>query len=161
MPTTASHIWRPSGARRAVLDGFVPIPRGTIPTTPAPLVWPAKDPADVLDYEFDVSAALLANRGDAIATIDVGIAPNATGDLTMTSTAADGAIAVFWFGAGQVGTVYTIQVTIGTTTGRTISRAILLPVQSLASAAVPINALQSDTGALVTDQSGNPILIGS
>ena len=161
MPTTATHIWRPSGARRAILDGFVPVPRGTIPATPAPLVWPAKDPADVLDYEFDVSAALLANRGDGIATIDYTISPSATGDLAATSAAADGAIAVFWFGAGQIGTVNTIQITIGTASGRTISRAILLPVQSLATATVPLNALQSDSGAIVTDQSGNPILIGS
>lgn len=161
MPTTATHIWRPSGARRVVLDGFVPVPRGTIPVTPAPLVWPAKDPADVLDYEFDVSAALLANRGDGISTIDCTISPSATGDLVANSSAADGAIAVFWFGAGHIGTTYTIQITIGTSSGRTISRAILLPVQSLATASVPLAALQTDAGALVTDQSGNPILIGS
>ncbi len=161
MPTIAQHVWRPSGARRAVLDGFVPVPRGTIPTTPAPLVWPVKDPADVLDYELDISAALLANRGDGIATIDVVVTPDATGDLVLNSTGADGAIAVMWFSAGQVGTVYTVQVTIGTNDGRTISRAVLLPVQSLASVISPATALTSDTGAVVTDQNGNPILIGS
>ncbi len=161
MATIAPHVWRPSGARRAVLDGFVPVPRGTLPATPAPLVWPAKDPADVLDYEFDISAALLANRGDGIATIDVAITPDGTGDLTLNSMAADGAIAVLWFGGGQIGTVYTVQLTIGTTDGRTVSRAVLLPVQSLATAAVPATALTSDTGAVVTDQNGNPILIGS
>ena len=37
MPTTATHVWRPSGARRVVLDGFVPVPRGTIPAAPTPL----------------------------------------------------------------------------------------------------------------------------
>ncbi len=161
MATIAPHVWRPSGARRAVLDGFVPVPRGTLPATPAPLVWPAKDPADVLDYEFDISAALLANRGDGIATIDVAITPDGASDLTLNSMAADGAIAVLWFGGGQIGTVYTVQLTIGTTDGRTISRAVLLPVQSLATAAVPAASLTSDTGAVVTDQNGNPILIGS
>lgn len=160
MPTIASHVWRPSGARRVVLDGFLPVPRGTIPSTPAPLAWPAKDPADVLDYEFDVSAALLGNRGDTIATIDVAIVPNALGDLTLVSSAADGPIAVFWFSHGQVGTIYAVQVTMNTASGRTLSRAILLPVQSLATAAAPIEALTTDTGNVVTDQSGNPILIG-
>lgn len=160
MPTVAPHVWRPSGARRAVLDGFVPLPRGTISTTPAPLAWPAKDPADILDYELDVSAALLGNGGDSIATLDVAITPNATGDLVLTSMGADGAIAVFWFSQGVVGTTYTAQVTIGTASGRTLSRAVLLPVQALASAAPPSNALTTDTGAIVTDQNGNPILIG-
>jgi len=161
MPTIAQHVWRPSGARRVILDGFVPVPRGTIPTAPAPLVWPAKDPADVLDYEFDISAALLANRGDSITTIDVVISPNATGDLSLTSTGADGAIAVLWFGAGQIGTIYTVQITVGTADGRTVSRAVLLPVQSLAVSTSPANVLTSDGGVIVTDQNGNPILIGS
>lgn len=161
MPTTALHVWRPSGARRVVLDGFVPVPRGTILATPAPLAWPAKDPADVLDYEFDASAALLGNRGDTIATIDVAITPNATGDLALSSAVADGALAVFWFSGGLVGTVYVVQVTLGTTSGRTLSRAVLLPVQALATTAAPINALTTDSGTIVTDQNGNPILIGS
>ena len=161
MPTTATHVWRPSGARRITLDGFVPLPRGTVPSTPAPLAWPAKDPADVLDYEFDVSAAFVGNRGDGIATLDATITPNAPGDLTTSSMLADGTIAVFWFAGGQIGTTYVVQVTIGTTSGRTLSRAVLLPVQSLASAQLPLLALTSDTGSIVTDQSGNPILIGS
>ena len=160
MPTIATHVWRPSGARRVVLDGFVPVPRGTIPSTPAPLSWPAKDPADILDYEFDVSAALLGNRGDTIATIDVAITPNAAGDLALTNNAADGPIAVFWFGSGQIGTIYVVQITVGTSSGRTLSRAVLLPVQSLSSVSAPTEVLTTDTGTVVTDQSGNPILIG-
>lgn len=161
MTTIASHLWRPSGARRAVLDGFLPVPRGTIPATAAPLVWPTKDPADVLDYEFDISAALLANRGDGIVSIDAQVRPNGIGDLSITNTTADGAVAVLWFGAGQSGTIYTVQISISTTGGRTISRAVLLPVQSLASPVVPAQALTTGTGAVVTDQNGNPILIGA
>lgn len=160
MPTTATHVWRPSGARRVVLDGFVPVPRGTIPAPPTPLAWPSKDPADILDYEFDVSAALLGNCGDTIATLDVTVLPNAAGDLTLSSSTADGPIAVFWFASGQVGTIYVVQITIGTTSGRTLSRAVLLPVQSLATAAAPTQVLTTDTGTVVTDQSGSPILIG-
>jgi hypothetical protein len=160
MATTATHVWRPSGARRCVLDGFVPVPRGTIPSTPAPLAWPAKDPADVLDYEFDVSAALVGNKGDAIATLDAVISPNATGDLTLVSMVADGAIAVFWFGKGAIGTIYVVQISITTQSGRTINRAVLLPVQALASITAPSEVLTTDNGAIVTDQNGNPILIG-
>lgn len=160
MATIATHIWRPSGARRCVLDGFVPIPRGSVPSTPPPLAWPAKDPADVLDYEFDISAALLGNKGDTIVTLDAIITPNATGDLILASMIADGAIAVFWFGQGQVGTIYVVQITITTQSGRTISRAVLLPVQALGSTTAPSGTLTTDTGTIVTDQNGNPILIG-
>lgn len=160
MATTATHVWRPSGARRCVLDGFVPVPRGSVPTTPAPLAWPAKDPADVLDYEFDVSAALVGNKGDAIVTLDATITPSSSGDLALASMVADGAIAVFWFGQGQIGTIYVIQITITTQSGRTISRAVLLPVQALASTSAPSEILTTDTGTIITDQNGNPILIG-
>jgi len=161
MPTAASHVWRPSGARRVTLDGFVPLPRGTIPTTPPPLTWPAKDPGDFLDYEFDATAALIGNRGDSIATLDVVITPNGIGDLTLSSATADGHIAVFWFAGGQIGTVYVVQITIGTGSGRTISRAVLLPVQSLAKASIPTAVLTTNSGAVITDQNGNPIAIGT
>jgi hypothetical protein len=150
MPTVASHLWRPSTARRVVLDGFVPIPRGTLPIAARPLVWPAKDPADVLDFEIEIGPALAGNDGDGIATIDV----------VVNSMAADGTRAVFWLSGGQVGTTYSVQITLGTAGGRTIGRAVLLPVQSLAAATPPLNALTDDTGAVITDQAGNPILIG-
>ncbi len=162
MPTTATHVWRPSGARRVVLDGFAPVPRGTIPATPAPLVWPTKDPADVLDYEFEIAAALLGNHGDGIATLDVTITPSGNvGDVVLNSSTADGAIAILWFAGGNAGTNYIIHVTAGTTSGRTLSRAVLLPIQSLSTASsATLNALTTDTGAIITDQNGNPILIG-
>jgi hypothetical protein len=161
MPTTATHVWRPSGARRVVLEGFAPVPRGTVPAAPAPLVWPTKDPNDVLDYEFEIAAGLLGNRGDGIVTLDAAITPNGNaGDLTLNSATADGSIAVFWFGAGNVGVNYVVQVTLETASGRTFSRAVILPVQSLATVTAPVNVLTTDSGAIITDQSGNPIAIG-
>ncbi|MDR3525399.1 MAG: hypothetical protein P4L66_15010 [Acetobacteraceae bacterium] len=161
MPTTATHVWRPSGARRVVLDGFAVVPRGTVPAAPAPLVWPSKDPNDVLDYEFEIAAGLLGNRGDGIATLDVSITPTGNaGDLVLNSATADGAIAVFWFSAGNAGTNYVVQVSVGTTSGRTLSRAVILPVLSLSTVSAPIDVLTSDTGAIITDQNGNPIAIG-
>ncbi len=75
MPTTAAHVWRPSAARTITLDAFVPVPRGTTATPPAPLSWPLKDPADLLDYQFDIAPALIGNDGDAIATLDIAISP--------------------------------------------------------------------------------------
>ena len=161
MSTPATHLSRPSIARRVVLDGFAPVPRGVIPTVPPNLVWPAKDPADVLDYEFDVSAAVVGDCGDSIATIDVAITPNDAGDLTLNSAAAYGDCVVLWFAAGQAGTNYSVQITVGTANGRTINRAVTLPVQSLGLATVASAALTTSTGAAITDSNGNPITVGS
>ena len=161
MPTAAPQVVRPSSARRVVLDGFVPTPLGSLASAPAALSWPAKDPGDVLDYEFDISPALAGNDKDSIATLDVTINPSATGDLTLTSSMADGKVAVLWLASGQAGTVYSVQVTIGTTAGRTIGRAIFLPVLALVSSAPPASALTTTAGSAVTDPSGNAITVGS
>ena len=158
MPTPATHVWKPSNARTVTLDGFIPVPRGAIASAPPPLNWPTKDPADILDYQFDIAPALVGNDGDSIATLDASISPANPGDLMLSSTTADGSVAVFWFAQGQAGTVYTVTVTVGTANGRTIQRSILLPVLSLSNPAVPTTAIETDTGLVITDQNGNPVL---
>jgi hypothetical protein len=144
-----------------MLDCFIPVPRGSTAVAPPPLNWPTKDPLDVLDYEFDISPALIGNDGDAIATIDVTIEPSNPGDLALNSATADGAIAVLWLSAGQPGTIYTINIVISTVNGRTISRSILLPVLYLSVPPIPPNALITDAGVVLTDQNGNPVLIST
>ena len=160
MATVAGHVWKPSAARVLVMDGFVPGPRG-VPYPAPPATWPAKDPADVLDYQFDIAPALTGNDGDAVATLDVSISPANTGDLSLASAAADGSRAVLWLQGGQSGTTYLVTLTVGTQAGRTLSRSVSLPVVALtASAASAAGALTTDTGAPLTDGSGNPLLLG-
>ena len=159
MPTTAAHVWRPSAARTITLDAFIPVPRGTTSVAPALLSWPLKDPADLLDYQFDIAPALIGNDGDAIATLDITISPSAPGDLALTSTAADGTRAVLWLSSGQSGTTYVVTLTIGTQAGRTVARSVLLPVVTLALAPSAPAPLQTEAGTAVTDSSGNPILV--
>jgi hypothetical protein len=159
--TQTTHIWRPSNARCLAIDGFAPVPRGTAPAAPVPLAWPAKDPGDVLDYQLDFAAALAGNAGDAIAGLNVSVTPGGTGDLAVRSAAADGALAVLWLAGGQAGTVYTVQVAATTLSGRVIARAVFLPVLSLTTPVAPSAALLTEQGAIVTDQNGNPILLGS
>ena len=161
MGTTANHVWRPSVARVLVVEGFVPGPRGVpvqMLTTPS---WPAKDPSDVLDYQFDIAPALTGNDGDAVATLDVGISPANPGDLSLASTAADGARAVVWLQGGQAGTTYTVTLTIGTQAGRTLSRSVLLRVVALSMSAPTAETLTTDSGSTLTDGLGNAILLGS
>jgi hypothetical protein len=158
MPTPATHIWKPSVARSVTIDSFVPVPRGAAAVAPPLLSWPTKDPGDTLDYEVDISRVLIGNDGDVIATIDVGVSPDAPGDLSVTSTTADGMRCVFWLAGGQSGTTYIVTIVVGTTNGRTIQRSILAPVLHLSVPPLPFDALQTDTGDAVTDQNGNPIL---
>ena len=158
MPTIATRVWRPSSARRVLLDAFIPVVRGATAIAPPLLVWPAKDPGDILDYQLDISPALVGNDGDSIATLDVQITPSQPGDLMLVSSAADGGSAVLWLEAGQPNTTYSVSVVIGTTNGRSIHRSILLPVLALSVASNPTTALQTDTGNPITDQNGNPVL---
>ena len=158
MPTTVPHAWAPSVARTVTLDAFVPVPRGVAPAPPASPSWPLKDPGDLLDYQFDIAPALIGNDGDAIATLDIKIVPANPGDLTLTSTSADGPRAVLWLSGGQPGTTYAVTLTIGTQAGRVIARSVLLPVAALATPLVPASGLLTSSGAPLVDQNGNPIL---
>ena len=160
MPTPAIHVSKPSSARTVQLDSFIPVPRGATAVAPAPLNWPTKDPGDVLDYGFDLSAALVGNPGDAIETLDVTISPNNPGDLVLNSAAADGSMVVLWLSSGQPGGVYVVTVTVGTSSGRRLNRSILLPVLYLSTPPVPPTAIQTSAGLVITDQNGNPVLTG-
>lgn len=164
MATLATHLYKPSASRVLVLDGFVPTVRGARAMALAPLAWPAKDPADVLDYQFDIAPALSGNDGDAVATLDVAINPANPGDLSLASAAADGARAVLWLAGGRAGTTYSVTLTIGTQAGRTLSRTVLLPVLGLGSGAVGVSgsgSLQTETGDELVDEFGNPLLLGN
>lgn len=157
MTTPASHLWRPSNARYVQIDGFVPTPRGPQIPPPQALAWPAKDPGDTLDYVFDISSALTANPGDTISTLDVTVAPDNPGDVTLASSSADGPRAVLWLTGGQALTTYTVTINITTTGGRTLARSIALPVVSLASVPAPANALSTPAGQMLTDPTGTPL----
>ena len=159
MPTPAPPVWRPSHARAVLLDSFVPVPRGAAASAPPPLSWPAKDPADILDYQFDVSPALLGNDGDSIVSLDVTIAPNGPGHLALVSSNADGQSALLWLAGGQAGTHYAVTLAIVTRNGRTISRVVRLPVLALSSTAMPDIVLLAGPGSGLTDENGNPITV--
>lgn len=157
-PTPANFVWKPSSARRVVIDSFVPVPRGSVAVAPPPLNWATKDPSDTLDYEFDIAPAVVGNDGDAIASISVTTSPNAAGDLTLGNVLLDGCVAVLWFSGGQPGTIYTVTIAATTKSGRTIQRSILLPVILLSQPAVPSTAIVANSGVVITDQNGNPVL---
>jgi len=159
MPSAAVHIWKPSDSRVVTIDSFVPVPRGGSLTPPLPLNWAAKDPSDVLDYQVDISPALVGDEGDSIATLDITTSPNGPGDLTITNAVADGAKVVVWASSGQAGTVYTVTIDVITVNGRRLQRAILLPVISMADPTSPAGVIEISSGVALTDHNGNPLLI--
>jgi hypothetical protein len=155
MSTMATHSWQPTTARIVVVEGFGPYPPGVLQTPPPPLIWPVKDPGDVLDYILDLSDALAGNDGDTIATLDVSISPANTGDLTLQSSSADGDQAILWLASGVAGTTYAVTVVVGTNSGRIFSRTVSLPVEALAnSSGSDSNVITDQTGAPITDQTG-------
>jgi hypothetical protein len=157
MSTPATYSWQPTTSRVVVVEGFGPFPRGVLQTPPPPLIWPAKDPGDVLDYVFDLTDALAGNDGDTIATLDVSIYPNNTGDLSLRSSSADGDLAILWLAGGIAGTTYAVTVVVGTNSGRVVSRTVSLPVEALTTPVVPANDITDQTGAPLTDQTGAPL----
>ena len=159
MGTQVNYTWIPSAARVLVLDGFCIYPRGTSFSSQPPLAWPPKDPGDTLDFTLDISGAISGNEGDAIASLDVTISPANPGDLTLTSSSADGDLAIMWFSAGFAGTVYQVTVTVSTNSGRVIGRTINLPVVALANAPGQQNDLLDQYGNPITDQNNSPIIV--
>ncbi len=161
MATPASITWIPSTARVILLDGFGIVPRGNFQVAPQPLIWPAKDPADILDYILDVSEALAGSEGDSITTLDVQIAPAMPGDLVLNASSSDGSKAIVWLAEGIAGTTYSITLNIGTQSGRMIARTVTLPVLALTTNAVGTNAITDQAGQPITDQSDAPLIATS
>ena len=159
MSTPASHLWRPSNARYVQITGFIPTPRGPQVPVALPMAWPAKDPADTLDYVFDVAPALAANPGDVISTLDVVISPANPGDLTLASSAVDGTRAVLWLTGGQPQVNYTVNIVVTTCGGRALARSLLLPVVALAAVQTAPGSLTTLSGLPLTDPAGTPITI--
>jgi hypothetical protein len=161
--TPAVHSWKPSAARTLTISGFTPRARGAGPAIPpgTTAAWPAKDPADVLDYVYDIAPAIWGDEGDSIAFLTVTISPAATGDLTLASSTTNGHQAILWLSAGQSGTTYAVTLAIGTLAGRSFQRTVMLPCLSLSTEPPLGTELVTNTGAPIVDQSGNPIFIES
>jgi hypothetical protein len=167
MSSSVTHSWTPSAARILAITGFWPRPRGAplgaavlaAGATPALPAWPPKDPADVLDYVYDIAPALFGDEGDSITQLDVTIVPSGTGALTLSASSANGQRAILWLGAGQSGTTYSVTLAIATVGGRSFQRTVLLPVISLSSEAAPGTVLLTDDGLPVLDDDGDPIIV--
>lgn len=159
MALTAVHAWKPSSSRSVVIDTFVPVPRGGSVSTPPLLNWAPKDPRDVLDYQVDISPALVGDENDVIASVDAVSSPNGPDDLAITSVLADGPRVIVWVSGGMAGRVYNVRLEIAMTSGRRVQRGILLPVVEMANGGQNVAIIEVSSGIQLTDDNGNPVLV--
>lgn len=86
------------------------------------LVWPDKDPTDVLDYSINWSGRL---SGDTILTssfdVPAGLTKDAETNTNETST--------LWLSGGTAGISYTITCTVTTAAGRTWQESVRIVVR--------------------------------
>jgi hypothetical protein len=112
-----------------------------------------------LDYQVDLTPALIGNANDGIVSASVSISPSDAGDLTLVNSIADGSRVILWFSGGRPNTTYIVTLAITTASGRVVQRSIQMPVLDLSSPQAPSNALSVTGGLPITDQNGNPVLI--
>lgn len=91
------------------------------------LVWPSKDPNEVLDYEVDWATNVL-DVGETISTNDFSVV---SGDVVIDSEPAPVAgISKVWLSGGTHGTVCIILNRITTNLGRTYDQSMKLRIRS-------------------------------
>jgi hypothetical protein len=105
-----------------------PVPIGSPPTPPAPLIWPTKNPADIRNYNVDFGPALSGIAGDGISTAEIAITPSQDGDLFIVNVTAVGFLLVLWLSGGCSGVTYIITLNVASISCRTIQRSISLQV---------------------------------
>ena len=100
----------------------------TPPWVPA-LVWPEAEPDDDLDYSLDISAAL-DEVGDAIASVDVSVAPSGSGEMSPHSASFSGNVITVWLAGGAPSRVYYVQVVVTTVADRRFSYFVAVSVSA-------------------------------
>lgn len=97
------------------------------PPWQAALAWPMAQPADVLDYSLDVSAAL-ADIGSTLAGISVSAAPSGAGELTVNSASFSGGVITVWLAGGVPSRSYTVQIVATTADAQELTWFVALPI---------------------------------
>lgn len=96
--------------------------------TIALLRWPAKDPADVLDYSIDWHDQLtLPAAPDSIASVVWVVPAGLTAGIQIHALG----VATIWLSGGTAGVEYVVTCRITTTAGRVIERSARLAVADL------------------------------
>lgn len=93
------------------------------------LVFPEKEPADVLDYQIDATAKI-ADMADTISSASVAVAPSGLGEMVASRIAVNGSFITIWLAGGMPARVYQIDVQVMTTGQRTYEWTAVVPINS-------------------------------
>jgi hypothetical protein len=121
------------------MSGFVPSPARTVVYTgwmatgdpavvPVPMVWPGKQPTDVLDFTVDMLPWLEDGGDDLLEVVTVTPPTITPGDVTINVLNVGGSTITCWLGNGQGGAVYPMEFSVSTQQGRTASFDVTLAV---------------------------------
>jgi hypothetical protein len=88
--------------------------------------WPSKLPADVLDYTLDISDFLADAADDPVVSVTAVPLAVQAGDVAVTNLAIEGALLTHWLAGGQQRVDYTIEVSVATLAGRTLTVACMI-----------------------------------
>lgn len=116
-----------------------------------PLIWPTKDPDEVLNYLLDATSQI-AVPNDGILTASVSVAPSGPGEMVASQVVASGSTVTVWLSGGYAGRIYQVKVLLTTQMGVTLEYPIVVPIDpSLASYPV-VAPVSSGFGTSVTWQ---------
>lgn len=124
------------------MSGYIPSPARTIPLVgwqntgsssicPLPMVFPTKNPADVLDFTIDLSAWLEDGGWDVMTSVTVTPATTTPGDAAIAPPLIVSAGEVTaWLSFGVQGGTYDLEYQVVTQFGRTLTFNVSLPISN-------------------------------
>lgn len=117
----------PSPARTIPLVGW--INTGSACVIPSPMVFPAKTPADVLDFTVDLEAWLEDGGWDIMQAITVTPGTTTPGDVAIGSPLIVSAgLITSWLSFGVPGATYELEYLVATEFGRSLTFTVSVPV---------------------------------
>ena len=120
----------PSPARTIPYVGWANI--GSLSPAPLPMVWPVKEPADVLDYSVNVTAWLNDGGEDTLASVTVTPLSTVPGDVAIATPliVTQPGLITAWLSYGQAGANYSLEYSIVTAAARTATFPVHIAVPS-------------------------------
>jgi hypothetical protein len=93
------------------------------------LVFPAKEPDEILDYQLDATAKI-ADAADMITAVSVSIAPFGMGEMTTSGIVVNGSFITLWLSGGLPARIYQVRVKVVTSAHRQYEWLIVAPISA-------------------------------
>ena len=93
------------------------------------LIFPPKEPDEVLDYQIDATSKI-ANAADMINSASVAVAPYGAGEMFASQITVAGSFITIWLSGGLPARVYQVRVQVLTTDDRTYEWPIVIQISA-------------------------------